>query len=219
MADIVKEIQLGSVDYSKIVTEEDIVNEAKRLLPDAARNYAAAVAEAMWIGLEPLMGRSQKGSFIREQTDSLSCGKDIRAQVEDCIIAKLREEKANFNNDNADRKSVDVNNREEVIEGSSEKKQAMKSIDCQKLELRSSSGTRIAQIVAASVGEETLDPAGAFIPVLVTIDAVVKVDPGDWLTVWNTANDCLTFNFQITAVEMQFLTGQTVIEGENFITN
>jgi hypothetical protein len=98
-------IPLGSVDLSKLETDEDYRREAQRLLPDALTQIGEKTAEVAWNelhkgfrgipGFKANSSSSDKSRFIREagQNHRRKASAHDRRVVEDHIIQQLRDMK------------------------------------------------------------------------------------------------------------------------------
>lgn len=93
MPDTTIPLKLGKVDYDTLLSDADFKAEAKRILPEAMRQYSKAIAETMWESLKALAKSSGKSGFIREKSAEIAKDHEQRDKVEKYLISLLKSEK------------------------------------------------------------------------------------------------------------------------------
>lgn len=98
-------IPLGSIDLSKLETDEDFRREAQRLVPDALTRIGEKTAEVAWQklqksfrgipGFKANSSSGDKARFIREggQNHRREASAQVRRELENHIVERLREMK------------------------------------------------------------------------------------------------------------------------------
>ncbi len=98
-------LDIGSVDFDSLETDEDFRREARRILPVAIVQLGEAVGEEAWealqkslrrSGFKPTTSSSEKRKFIREagQNYNREISEAEKRELEDEVIRQLREQKA-----------------------------------------------------------------------------------------------------------------------------
>lgn len=98
------DIDMGSVDFTSLETDEDFQLEAQRLLPAALTKLGESVAERTWEELQNPQNnssvklkssQSEKRRFIQETARSYQrqASRRERKELEEYILEKLREYK------------------------------------------------------------------------------------------------------------------------------
>jgi hypothetical protein len=102
MSKINLKINIGSVNFASLETEDDIRKEAKRLLPQALVEIGEAAAETTWdelqksmkkSGMKPNTSSSAKRKFVQDAGKNYqrTSSSSHKKAVEDHIVEQIRE--------------------------------------------------------------------------------------------------------------------------------
>jgi len=96
MSEVSIQVDLGTVDYDSLKTDEDFVREAQSRLPKAMEAMGNLIGEQMWSGIQKAFGTktSEKAKFIRTAKENYMKDSAQKKRMKDFIVGRLKDGKA-----------------------------------------------------------------------------------------------------------------------------